>query len=91
MNETTKATISAACIVLCNLLMVCSGLFLDPTALTTLVTAIITLVATIYACWKNHNFTNAAQMGQQVTDALKAGEEIYVTTKAQLAKEDEDD
>ena len=91
MNETLKATISAGCIVLCNILMVCCGLFIDANTLTTLICALVTLGVTVYGCWKNHNFTNAAQMGQAVTDALKAGEEIYVVTKDQLGEEDAND
>lgn len=45
----------------------------DESQLTEIITYIVGGAATLYAAWKNHNFTRAAKEGQRVTDAIKAG------------------
>ena len=38
----------------------------------TAITGVITVIASVYAWWRNNNLTGAAVQGQQLTDALKA-------------------
>lgn len=45
----------------------------DESQLTEFFTYIIGGAATLYAMWKNHNFSKAAKEGQRLTDAIKAG------------------
>lgn len=51
-----------------------AGHTVDEGAVTTVVTAIVTLAVTAYALWKNHNFTDAAQAAQQFLDAAKGND-----------------
>lgn len=38
----------------------------------TAITGVIAVIASVYAWWRNNNLTGAAVQGQQLTDALKA-------------------
>lgn len=44
------------------------------------VSFIAALIAWIWGFWKNNNFTQAAIEGQKVTDAIKAGKDVEVST-----------
>lgn len=69
-QETIKATVSAAVVVIANILSLW-GITLDQGVVTDGICAVIMLVATVWGIWHNHNFTRAAQAGQEVTDAYK--------------------
>lgn len=51
-----------------------SPLPVDESQVYAAVSAILAVVATLYAWWKNNNITEAAQDAQKVLDELKAGE-----------------
>ena len=70
MDERLKAIISAAAVLIVNALSFW-GISLDINELTNALFAIAMLVSTVWAIWKNHNFTRAAQQGQLVTNQLK--------------------
>lgn len=52
------------------------GYSLDEGAVSDIVCAAVLIAATAYGCWKNHNFTEAAQEGQKLTDEIKAAREL---------------
>ena len=70
MDEKTKATISAAIILAVNIAAL-FGVSLDQGMVANVVFGLITIVVTIYAAWKNHNFTPEAAQAQQWLDELK--------------------
>lgn len=71
MSETTKATIAALVVVIVNVAAML-GYSLDSDMLTQVISAVVLIIVTVLGCWKNFNFTAAAQAGQLVTDSLKA-------------------
>lgn len=71
-QESMKALVSAFMVIACAIAGAL-GIDLDADALQNVLSAVLLLASTIYAIWKNHNFTLAAQKGQQVTDAIKSG------------------
>ena len=73
MEEKTKAIISAIVVLIANLAALW-GVSIDQGVWVNGLCAIVMLVSSIWAIWKNHNFTFAAQQGQLVTDELKAKE-----------------
>lgn len=73
-SEKTKAAISAIVIMVVNLVVYFFGVTLDANMIADGVMAVILIAATGYAIWKNHNFTEAAALGQQVLDTVKASE-----------------
>lgn len=70
MDERIKAIISASAVLIVNAVSFW-GISLDVNELTNALFAIAMLVSTIWAIWKNHNFTFAAQQGQLVTNQFK--------------------
>jgi uncharacterized membrane protein YfcA len=68
--ETIKACISAL-----GVLIVAGagalGLDIDADAVQNIVSAAVLLIAVLYGVWKNHNFTEAAQLGQILIDREK--------------------
>ena len=70
MDERIKAIISASAILIVNAVSFW-GISLNVNELTNALFAIAMLVSTIWAIWKNHNFTYAAQQGQLVTNTIK--------------------
>lgn len=70
MDEKVKATISAAILLAVNLLAL-FGVTLNLGMVQDVVFGAITIVTTIYAAWKNHNFTPEAIEAQKVLDHLK--------------------
>lgn len=49
---------------------------IDENQVTMMVTGIITVAVWMWGVWKNHNFTQAAIMGQTVVNEIKAGASI---------------
>lgn len=73
-SERTKATVTAAAVVIANLLMYICGTSIDAGIIADAIMGIVVLAATCYGVWKNHNFTKAAAAGQLVVDTLKSEE-----------------
>lgn len=69
-KETAKAVISALVLVLVDVLAAV-GIAADPSAVSFAVYLVLLIAAIIYGCWKNHNFTKAAQEAQKLLDELK--------------------
>jgi SPP1 family holin len=72
MNRTQS--IVSAIVVLVMQVAALLGYTLDAGTVTAAVSAVVVIAATLWALWKNHNFTAAAQKAQQVLDDLKEGE-----------------
>jgi len=70
MDEKTKATISTAIILAVNIAAL-FGVSLDQGMVANVVFGLITIATTIYAAWKNHNFTPEAAQAQRLLDELK--------------------
>ena len=70
MNERIKAIVSALVVIVIN---VCAllGYTLDPDVTQQVILLVCMLVATGWAIWKNHNFTDAAAEAQKYLDELK--------------------
>lgn len=75
--ETIKAIVSMAVVVLVQV-SAFFGVAMEEETMTQAIFALVGLVSAIVAAWRNHNFTKAAQVGQKVTDAIKAGEHFAV-------------
>lgn len=71
MNERTKAIISAIVVLVANIAALW-GVSIDQGVWVNGVCAIVMLVSSIWAIWKNHNFTKEAAQAQKVLDDLKA-------------------
>ena len=69
-KETVKATVSAAVVIIVNVAALW-GISIDADVWTNGICAVIALAANVWAIWHNHNFTAAAQKGQEVTDSIK--------------------
>lgn len=74
MDEKTKATISAAIVLAVNMAAL-FGVSLEQGMVANVVFGLITIAATIYAAWKNHNFTTEAARAQEYLDLLKVRKE----------------
>lgn len=72
MDEKKKAVISAAILLMVNIAAL-FGVNLSQGALTDAICAIVTAAATLYAAWKNHNFTAEAAQAQMYLNDLKKG------------------
>ncbi|MBR3318779.1 MAG: hypothetical protein IKG21_13265 [Atopobiaceae bacterium] len=70
MDEQTKATISAAIVLAVNIAAL-FGASLDLGVVQNAVFGTITIATTLYATWKNHNFTEEAVQAQELLDELK--------------------
>ena len=70
MDERTKATVSAAIVLAVNIAAL-FGASLDLGTVQNVVFGAVTIVTTLYAAWKNHNFTPEAAEAQAVLDELK--------------------
>lgn len=70
MDERTKALASAIAIIAVE---VCAlfGQTIDADAALHVAMAVMSVAATIYGIWKNHNFTPEAQRAQELLDELK--------------------
>lgn len=56
---------------------------IDETMVTTVVSFVFILIGWFGASYKNLNLTAAAKKGQEVTDAIKAGEAVKLNIKAE--------
>ena len=70
MDERTKAIISAIVVLVANIAALW-GVSIDQGVWVNGLCAIVMLVSSIWAIWKNHNFSFAAQQGQLVTNTIK--------------------
>ena len=70
MDERTKAIVSAAILLVVNVAML-FGASLDLGLVQNVVFGAISIGTTLYAAWKNHNFTPEAAQAQSVLDGLK--------------------
>ena len=71
MNEKTKAIISAIVVLIANLAALW-GVSIDQGVWVNGLCAIVMLISSIWAIWKNHNFTQEAAEAQIVLNDLKA-------------------
>lgn len=71
-GQTIKAIVSTIVTVAITVLSA-FGIEVDGDLLTNVLCAVVLVGATIYGCWRNHNFTKAAQEGQKLVDEIKAG------------------
>lgn len=70
-GQTIKAIVSTIVTVTITVLSA-FGIDVDGDLLTNVLCAVVLVGATIYGCYKNHNFTKAAQEGQKLIDEIKA-------------------
>lgn len=70
-GQTVKAFVSTIVTVAITVLSA-FGIEVDGDMLTNVLCAVVLVGATIYGCYKNHNFTKAAQEGQKLVDEIKA-------------------
>lgn len=74
MNTETIKAIVRACVIIVVAFCGAIGIDVDGDLLTNVVCSAIMLISTGYGVWKNHNFTEAAQRGQELIDEIKGGE-----------------
>lgn len=69
-KETVKALIGT---IVTTVIAIAStfGFALDDGIVERVVAIVVLIVVTVYACWKNRNFTKAAQKGQELTNEIK--------------------
>lgn len=70
-KETIKAIVNTIVVVAVTVLSA-FGINIDGDMLVNVLCAIVLVGATIYGCYKNHNFSKAAQEGQLLIDEIKA-------------------
>jgi hypothetical protein len=87
MSERTKAIISAIVVLVANVAALW-GVSIDQGVWVNGLCAIVMLVSSIYAIWKNHNFSYAAQQGQLVTNRIK-NEKIALEAREEMEDDDE--
>lgn len=74
MDERTRATISAAVILAVNVAAL-FGASLDLGTVQNVAFGVVTIATTLYAAWKNHNFTVEAAKAQEYLDDLRGSED----------------
>ena len=70
MNERIKAIISTLAVLVVQILAL-FGVKVEENSFVNAVAVIVSVAVSIYACWKNHNFTNEAARAQKLLDDLK--------------------
>jgi hypothetical protein len=70
MDERTKAIVSTLAVLAVQILALC-GVKVETNSFVSAVAVIASVIASIYACWKNHNFTDEAARAQELLDNLK--------------------
>lgn len=73
MSERTKATISIAALVFVQIAAL-AGVHIEADTVIEVLSCIVVVCVTIYAAWKNHNFTDAAAAAQSFMRSLKDGD-----------------
>lgn len=71
-KEKTKAIVSGIAVLIVNLAAYLFGINLDSGIIVDAIMGVIILGTTVYAAYKNHNYTRAAAAGQQVLNQVKA-------------------
>ena len=74
MDERIKAIISAGIIIIVNVLAL-FNIAINPDIIAKAAFGVAELIATIWAIWKNHNFTLEAAQAQGYLNNLKSGRE----------------
>ena len=69
-KEQIKAVVSMVALCAVNVAAQ-RGVALDADAITSVLLAVLTVAVTLWACWKNHNLTPAAEMAQRFLDSMK--------------------
>lgn len=70
MNERVKAIISTLAVLVVQILALL-GIKVEENSFVNAVAVIVSVAVSIYACWKNHNFTDEAAQAQKLLDDLK--------------------
>jgi len=70
MNERVKAIISTLAVLVVQILALL-GIKVEENSFVNAVAVIVSVAVSIYACWKNHNFTAEAAQAQELLDNLK--------------------
>ena len=70
MSERTKAIVSITALIVVQIAAL-AGVQMDAGNLTDVIGSLVVVVATIWAAWKNHNFTDAAAAAQSVLNSMK--------------------
>lgn len=70
MDERVKAILSASIILIVNIAALCN-ISVDQNSITNVMFGGADLIVTIWAIWKNHNFTKEAAHAQQFLNDLK--------------------
>lgn len=70
MNERVKAIISTLAVLVVQILALL-GIKVEENSFVNAVAVIASMVVSIYACWKNHNFTTEAAQAQGLLNELK--------------------
>ena len=73
MSERTKAIVSIIALIVVQIAAL-AGVQMDAGNLTEVIGSLVVVAATIWAAWKNHNFTDAAAAAQAMLDILKYGD-----------------
>lgn len=71
MNERIKAIISTLAVLVVQILAL-FGVKVEENSFVNAVAVIVSVAVSIYACWKNHNFTDEAARAQRLLDDLKS-------------------
>ncbi len=88
-KETIKAIVNTLVVVAVTVSSA-FGIDIDGDMLVNVMCSIILVAATVYGCWKNHNFTEAAQEGQLLIDEIKANKWRNTLLDDELDELDED-
>lgn len=70
MDERTKAIVSATVVLFVNIMALC-GASLDMGMVQNVAFGVVSIATTVYAVWKNHNFTPQAAAAQEYLNLLK--------------------
>ena len=73
MSERTKAIVSITALIVVQIAAL-AGVQMDAGNLTDVIGSLVVVAATIWAAWKNHDFTDAAAAAQAMLDSLKNGD-----------------
>lgn len=83
MSQTTRAILRLVIELIVAILPVVGiSVSFDVDSLYTIVAALITGIVTVYAAWKNHNFTSLSANMQQIKDACESMDlDVYVAVQ----------
>lgn len=75
--QAVGAAVKTGCVLIVNLAAL-GGVALDPELVTFVACGAVAVGSVAFGCWNNMNFTQAAQLGQEVVDAVKSGRNVTV-------------